>query len=68
MAFSSADLDTIRTAIASGTMRVRFADGRELTYQSLDQLMEAEKRIAGAVARASGNHTRIRTPAYRNGC
>lgn len=68
MAFSSADLDTIRSAIATGVMRVRFADGREVSYQSTDQLMAAEKRIAGALAGASGSYRRIRTPAYRNGC
>ena len=50
MAFSQSDLTAIRAAIASGVMVTRFADGREVRYQSLDSMLAAEKRIAAAVA------------------
>lgn len=53
MAWQQTDLDTIRANIASGVMKTRFADGREVTYQSLDQLLAAEKVIAAALAMAT---------------
>lgn len=69
MAFTAEDLTAIRTAIASGVLRVRYADGREVTYQSLDQLLKAEQRIIdGIAAAAPAARPRRRTPAWRNGC
>ena len=68
MAFSQTDLDAIQTAIASGVLRVRYADGREVTYQSLDDLLKAEKRILDAIARTSGRRSRRSYPSFRNGC
>lgn len=53
MAFTSADLDALDRAIASGTLRVRFSDGREVTYQSLDAMLRARAVIAGGLAPAS---------------
>lgn len=68
MAFTQADLDNIRSCIASGVMRTRFADGREVTYQTLDAMMNAEQRIAAAVAASSPTaRRRRRTPIYRSG-
>lgn len=66
MAYQQSDLDTIRAAIAGGVQRVRFADGREVYYQTLDGLLQAEQRIAAAISSASGTR-RSRTPGYRNG-
>lgn len=40
MAFTQADVDKLKTAIASGVRRVRFSD-RELEYQSLEDMREA---------------------------
>lgn len=48
MAFTQDDLDRIRTAIATGELRVRYAD-REVEYRSIDELIEAEKRILRAL-------------------
>lgn len=48
MAFSQADLDAIRTAIARGERVVQFAD-RSVTYRSMTELLEAEARIARAI-------------------
>lgn len=50
MAFTAADLSTIEEAIATGALRVRFADGREVTYQSADALIRVRALIQGDVA------------------
>lgn len=49
MAFTAADLSTIETAIATGAMRVKFADGREVTYQSGADLLAARALILGDI-------------------
>lgn len=68
MAYSQADLDNIRACIASGVLRTRFADGREVYYQTLAMMLDAEQRIAAVVASASALVApRRRFPAYRNG-
>lgn len=53
MAFTQADRDTVATAIASGTLRVRYADGREVTYQSGADLRAALALIDAELAGAS---------------
>jgi len=71
MSFTEADLTTIRKAIATGVKAVTFADGRKKEYQSLDQMLAAEKVIAAAVQvqaeAAAGRRRRARTPYYRSG-
>lgn len=71
MAYQQADLDKVRAAIASGVRRVTFADGRSTEYQSLDQLLAAEKVIAAQLQMAaettSGAVRRRFTPYYRSG-
>jgi hypothetical protein len=69
--YTEDDLAAIRGCIASGVMRTRFADGREVTYQSLDQLIAAEKVIAAAVemaAAATSGVIRRKFASFRNGC
>jgi hypothetical protein len=70
MAFTQTDLDTIRAAIASGIMKVRYADGREIAYQSAEAMLKAEQRIMDALATGAGGgpRSRRRTPAWRNDC
>ncbi len=70
MAWDQADLDNLRECIASGVLSTRFADGRQVTYQSMDALMAAERRVASALAaQAPRKTTRRRTPIYfRSGC
>ena len=68
MAFNQTDLEAIQAAIGSGVLRVRYADGREVMYQSLDDLLKAEKRIQGAIAGTPGCRNRRSYPGYRNGC
>jgi hypothetical protein len=69
--YTAADLAKIRACIASGVMRTRFADGREVAYQSLDQLLAAEKVIAAQVevaATATSGIVRRKFGAFRSGC
>lgn len=49
MAYSQADLDTVRSAIATGELSVEFAD-RKVTYRSIAELLTAEQRIATALS------------------
>lgn len=48
MAFTDADLQAIRTAIARGERSVQFAD-RSVTYRSMEELLQAESRISKAL-------------------
>ncbi len=38
MPYAQKDIDTLKMAIATGAQKVRFADGREVTYRSLDDM------------------------------
>lgn len=56
MAWTSADLTTIETAITAnaGVSKVRFADGREVTYRSVSEMAQARDLIKQSIAAASG--------------
>jgi hypothetical protein len=41
MALTQADEDAILAAIARGEQKVRFSDGREVTYRSVTELQQA---------------------------
>jgi predicted lipid-binding transport protein (Tim44 family) len=49
MAFNQTDVDTLKAAIATGAMRVRYADGREITYRSQAELERALTLVQGEV-------------------
>jgi len=49
MAFTPQDLAAIDSAIASGELTIR-ANGREVTYRSLSDLLQARTLIANAIA------------------
>lgn len=69
--YTASDLVQIRSCIASGVLRTRFADGREVMYQSLDQLLAAEKVIAAQVeisAAATSGIVRRKHASFQNGC
>ena len=53
MAWTQTDLDVIDAAIASGTLSVRFSDGRMVTYQSLDAMLKARAVIWAALNNAA---------------
>ena len=40
MAFTQPDIDALKGANASGAMKVRYADGREITYRTLREMRE----------------------------
>lgn len=55
MAYTAADLEAIQTAIATGELRVSYAD-RTVEYRSIDELLKAEKRILGYLNGRSKQH------------
>ncbi|MEZ7273895.1 hypothetical protein NYF14_10540 [Sphingobium sp. 10 DY56-G10] len=68
--WTDSDLIAVRRAIASGIRSVTFADGRKTEYQSLDQLLAAERVIDASLkmqAQAASGLNRRRTPYYRSG-
>ena len=49
MSYSAQQLADLRSAIAEGVLKVRFSDGRELTYRSLAEMLETERKMAADV-------------------
>jgi hypothetical protein len=49
MAWTASDLTAIDAAIASGVQQVRFADGRQVTYASVESLLRARALIGAEV-------------------
>ena len=58
MALSQSDVDAIKAAIVSGVRRVKFADGREVEYRTVDEMKQALALAEADVAAASGNSAR----------
>lgn len=55
MAYSQADLNRLQAALADPTQKVRFDDGREVTYRSLSEIRQAIADVTADLARqASG--------------
>jgi hypothetical protein len=68
--YTDADLQRIKSAIASGVRSVTFADGRKTEYQNLDQMLAAKRVIEAEVqmaARSAGTIVRRRVPYYKSG-
>lgn len=57
MPFTSADLTAINTAIASGELTIRGADGRQVTLRSMDELLKARDAIVADIASTSAGPT-----------
>ena len=53
MAYTTADLDRLDRAIASGTLTVEVG-GRKITYHDVDALLKARAHVAATLAAASG--------------
>jgi hypothetical protein len=69
MAWTEAELASLKAAVASGVLRVRY-DGppaREITYQSLSEMRELLAEMEGSVSAASGSGTSYRFAATRKG-
>jgi len=56
--WSAADVLILKAAIVKGERRVRFSDGREVEYRSIDELMKALSFVDQAV-------TNLTTPVRR---
>jgi len=48
-----ADVTVLKKAIASGALKVRYADGREVTYRSLKEMLEILDRVEDEIAPSS---------------
>ena len=53
MAWTQVDLDALKEAYATGTLRVRLPDGREVTYPSGDDLLRRIRIVEAELAAAS---------------
>jgi hypothetical protein len=61
MAYTSEDLTKVEAAIASGVMRVRYADGKQVDYQSVADLIKARDLIKRTLEAVAGTR-----PSYRD--
>jgi hypothetical protein len=59
MAWTQADVDTLKAAIASGVRRVRYTD-REVEYQSTDEMLAALGTAQQAVNASAGTPSFVR--------
>jgi hypothetical protein len=62
MAWTNTDLDALKAAYASRTLRVRFSDGKEVTYPTGDDLL---RRIGIVAAELASSGARQPTPVAR---
>lgn len=58
MAFTQSDVDELRRAIATGAMRVRYADGREVQYRTLAEMRETLTMMTDEVVGSTGGSSR----------
>lgn len=63
MAFTSQDLAAIDAAISSGELSIRSADGKLVTYRSVDELLKARALVAQSLA-AQANPCRPAGPRH----
>lgn len=54
MAFSQSDVDALKAALSTGALAVEYADGRKVTYRSLNEIERIIARAQDEVA-ASGS-------------
>nr|WP_157034280.1 hypothetical protein [Sphingomonas sp. Y57] len=64
--YTDSDLTMVQRKIAEGVTKVRFADGREVTYASVQELMGVERLIKAQLA-AARRGRRAHFPCYRSG-
>ena len=63
MAWTQADLDSLEEAMKAGVLKVRYSDGKEVTYRSLAEMMQLRQLMQKQIAPASGN-SRITLTSY----
>jgi len=63
-----ANLDAVNSAIGDPTLRVRFPDGREVTYRTIDELRKAKAEIEEDIRELSGGTgSRVRFAQHQRG-
>lgn len=69
MSFTQSQLDTLRAAYASGVRRVKYADGKEVEYNSMAEMAAAIAKIESALAAqgAGGGRATHTTAGYDRG-
>ena len=53
MAYTSTELQELRAAMASGVLKTRFSDGREITFRTLAEMQEQERAMAAELESGS---------------
>jgi hypothetical protein len=61
--FTQAHLEAIEEAIAGGYLKVRY-DDKEVTYQSVEQMMKARSLIQSSLAATAAPTVRIDYPTF----
>jgi hypothetical protein len=54
MAYTTEQIANLKAALATGALKVRFADGRETTFRSLKEMKEIISDAEGEVAAGNG--------------
>jgi hypothetical protein len=68
MAFSASDLAAVEAAIATGALRVKFSDGREVFYQTASDLLLVRDAINEDIVSTSASPpSRMTRVIYNNG-
>ena len=70
MAWTQSDLDALDANIASGVLQTRFADGREVRYQTLDHMLMARRTISNELtlqSQAAQGFVRRKFASFRSG-
>ncbi|HEX7127290.1 MAG TPA: hypothetical protein VF406_16150 [Thermodesulfobacteriota bacterium] len=67
MAWTQADIEALEAAIASGVLTVRAPDGRTVTYQSTEAMLQALAMMKRELAEASGATPRYQRVATSKG-
>jgi hypothetical protein len=57
--YTAQQLADLRAAIAEGVMKVRFSDGREMTYRSLAEMRAIERDMAAELETGQWKPRRI---------
>lgn len=66
MAYTSADLNRLQAAVADPARKVRFDDGREVEYRTMQELRDAIAVVTADLARQSGTgQTMLRKSTFR---
>lgn len=65
--YTADQLAELKSAYASGVLRVRYADGREVTYNSLPDLAAAIARIEADLSSATAPRVSHYNPSFSRG-